>query len=91
MEGYKLGLTTITEGKRVYITEVVADSVQFLEPKNVRETSGGSGETSQPSGQSNSQVNQRRGSQDPFNDPFGDNPFRNDGNPIDISDDDLPF
>ena len=56
------------EGKRVYVTEVIADNVRFLE-------SSGSGSGSQASGQ-------QRAQQDPFVD---------DGRPIDISDDDLPF
>lgn len=56
------------EGKRVYVTEIVADNVRFLE-------SGGSGNSSQASGQQRTQ-------QDLFID---------DGKPIDISDDDLPF
>jgi single-strand DNA-binding protein len=55
------------EGKRVYVTEIVADNVRFLE------SSGGSNSAS--SQQPNKQ-------QDPFVD---------DGKPIDISDDDLPF
>lgn len=49
------------EGKRVYVTEVIADSVRFLE--------------------SSKQDNSK---------PKGD-PFQEDGKPIDISDDDLPF
>ncbi|MBW7475922.1 single-stranded DNA-binding protein [Paenibacillus oenotherae] len=52
------------EGRRVYITEVVADNVRFLER----------GQTPQSSPE--------RGQGDPFPD---------DGRPIDISDDDLPF
>lgn len=56
------------EGKRVYVTEVIADNVRFLE-------SSGSGSNSQASGQ-------QREQQDPFID---------DGKPINISDDDLPF
>lgn len=56
------------EGKRVYVTEVIADNVRFLE-------SSGSGNSEQPS-------KQQRSQQDPFID---------DGKPIDISDDDLPF
>lgn len=51
------------EGKRVYITEVVADNVRFLETMSKNETN-------------------VKDKQDPFSD---------DGNPIDISDDDLPF
>lgn len=52
------------DGKRVYITEVVAESVQFLEPKK-----------------DNQQRNEQR----------SEDPFSNDGQTIDISDDDLPF
>jgi single-strand DNA-binding protein len=80
-----------TEGKRVYITEVVADSVQFLEPKNGRESSERETQGNQSSNKPNYQGKQRRDAQDPFEDPFGDDPFRNDSKPIDISDDDLPF
>lgn len=53
------------EGKRVYVTEVIADNVRFLE-------SGNRTESRQP------------GSQDK-------DPFQDDGKPIDISNDDLPF
>lgn len=52
------------EGRRVYVTEVVADNVRFLE-------SSGSGSEKK---------------EQPTNDPFQD-----DGKPLDISDDDLPF
>lgn len=51
------------EGKRVYVTEVVADNVRFLETINKND-------------------NTQRDSN---------NPFIDDGSPIDISDDDLPF
>ena len=54
------------EGKKVYITEVVADNVRFLESTN----KSGDESRSRPSDK---------------------DPFINDGNPIDISDDDLPF
>jgi single-strand DNA-binding protein len=84
------------DGRRVYVTEVVAESVQFLEPR--------SGNEQRPSG------SQPQGNQGGYGqgDPFGQNqnqrnnnnqgytrvdkdPFANDGQPIDISDDDLPF
>lgn len=52
-----------SEGKKIFITEVVADSVQFLDTKN--------GASQQA--------------------PKENDPFRNSGTPIDISDDDLPF
>jgi single-strand DNA-binding protein len=74
------------DGKRVYTTEVVADSVQFLEPK-----SSGAGadrpQGQQPSYQQNqspspSQQNYTRVDEDPFSSGSG---------PIEVSDDDLPF
>lgn len=49
------------DGKRVYITEVVADSVQFLEPKGNRTDNGGANAST-----SNTKVD---------NDPFGGNPI----------------
>ena len=63
------------EGKRVYVTEIVAESVQFLEPKV-----NGQGQ----------QNNGSQGQQKP-NAPVNDDPFANNGGQIDISDDDLPF
>ena len=63
------------DGKRVYTTEVVADSVQFLEPRNANS------ERSQ-SQQSSSQENYTRVDEDPFASGRG---------PIEVSDDDLPF
>src|SRR5699024_6555991 len=59
------------DGKTVFVTEVVADSVQFLEPKN-----------SNNSGPAKNNQNSMQQSDDPF---------KNDGEPIDISDSDLPF
>lgn len=55
------------EGKRVYVVEVVADNVQFLE--------------------SNRQDSQEKPAQQTQNT----DPFANEGQPIDITDDDLPF
>lgn len=60
------------EGRKVYVTEIIADNVRFLE--------------------SASTGNRR----DPVNNPdrndrFDEDPFADDGSPIDISDDDLPF
>ncbi|MGV3487742.1 MAG: single-stranded DNA-binding protein [Tuberibacillus sp.] len=76
------------EGRRVYITEVVADSVQFLEPKGAR---------GQMPMNNNNFMQQpqapNRGANQDFGNPFeqDDDPFAGDGKPIDISDDDLPF
>lgn len=86
------------EGKRVYVTEVIADNVRFLESNReagaAREEGGSSsgGGTSSGGGYSGggasyggggrSNNNSRNDSRDPFQD---------DGRPIDISEDDLPF
>ncbi|WP_173918118.1 single-stranded DNA-binding protein [Halobacillus sp. Marseille-Q1614] len=74
------------EGKRVFVTEVVADSVQFLESKGGSSQGGG--------GQQGSgfQPNQNQPSNNNFNNNNNnDDPFADKGEPIDISDDDLPF
>lgn len=75
------------EGKRVYVTEVIADNVRFLE-SNREGGGGGNGaqrEEAPYGGGNRSNTGgggYSRGNQDPFSD---------DGKPIDISDDDLPF
>lgn len=74
------------EGKRVYVTEVIADNVRFLESNRDSSGGGGNREESSFSGGSSSgnrgNNNNSRNNQDPFSD---------EGKPIDISDDDLPF
>ncbi|WP_066195402.1 MULTISPECIES: single-stranded DNA-binding protein [Gracilibacillus] len=88
------------EGKRVFITEVMAESIQFLEPKN----NAGGGQPSQRSqgynqnqqqapfnqnqNQYNNNNNQGNNNQGNSN---NENPFQDSGEPVDISDDDLPF
>ena len=89
------------DGKRVYITEVVAESVQFLEPRNSgggndQQRSGGGNYGGSPQGQGFSYGQQDQNQQKQRNNNQGytrvdDDPFANDGQPIDISDDDLPF
>ena len=72
------------DGQRVYVTEVVCESVQFLETKNsVQQTNNNSGSYKQAYG--NDQPQQARG-----NRPVEPNPFEN-GGPVDVNDDDLPF
>lgn len=82
------------EGRKVYVTEVVADNVRFLEPPSAQAarteaapghapsyssySSGAPAQTSRPTGASSASEPRER---DPFDD----------GQPIDISDDDLPF
>lgn len=70
------------EGRRVYVTEVVADNVRFLESGNRDGGGAGMREERGEFGGGPSRGNADRGNQDPFSD---------DGRPIDISDDDLPF
>jgi len=67
------------EGRRVYVTEVVADNVRFLE-------SAGSGQQQREDGSSGNSGGggNRFRSQEP-------DPFSSEGSPVDISDDDLPF
>ncbi|AKG03346.1 MULTISPECIES: single-stranded DNA-binding protein [Salimicrobium] len=75
------------EGRRVFVTEVVADSVQFLESKG----SSGGGQSSRSDQSSGYQGNQNQPSQGNYGQSKNDDPFADDGEPIDISDDDLPF
>ena len=72
------------DGKRVYTTEVVADSVQFLEPKSANTDRSQGQQTSYQQNQSPSpsQQNHTRVDEDPFSSGSG---------PIEVSDDDLPF
>jgi single-strand DNA-binding protein len=77
-----------SEGKRVYVTEVIADNVRFLESPN-RENGAGGGSTAkreEPSNGGGERVSQSSNNKNNNQDPFSD-----DGKPIDISDDDLPF
>lgn len=71
------------EGRRVYVTEVVADNVRFLESASAvnREEFGSPNYDNQNHGSYNT-------NQD-FNSDL--DPFSDDGKPVDISDDDLPF
>lgn len=73
------------EGKRVYVTEVVAENVQFL---GGRGNEGGGDQFGYDPGPGF--VGGSRPSTQRNDDPFGD-PFASAGKPINISDDDLPF
>jgi single-strand DNA-binding protein len=80
------------EGRRVYVTEIIADNVRFLESAN-REGGGqgreeGSGGNPGASGGGYGGGNRSSGSRNSGN---SNDPFADDGRPIDISDDDLPF
>ena len=68
------------QGQRVYVTEVVAETFQLLESRSVREGQGGG--YSAPSNQAPTQSTPDFSRNE---NPFGQT------NPMDISDDDLPF
>ncbi|WP_339193696.1 single-stranded DNA-binding protein [Aeribacillus sp. FSL W8-0870] len=90
--------------QRRYVTEVVAENVRFLESANSGSGNNGNGNGGQGGGgnqgsgrggQTGGGRNQRGGRSDDHpgaggHDP-GYDPFWDDGRPIDISDDDLPF
>lgn len=68
------------DGKRVYVTEVLAESVEFLEPrKDSRNTVPNENDASPVKPNNQKSANQPR------------DPFARETKPIDISDDDLPF
>ncbi|CAH0186911.1 MULTISPECIES: single-stranded DNA-binding protein [Peribacillus] len=70
------------DGKRVYVTEILAESVQFLEPKSQNAGGNSQGNTNTSgSNQNRTQSNYTRVDDDPFGN----------GKTLDISDDDLPF
>ena len=72
------------QGQKVYVTEVVAETFQLLESRSVREGKGkgqGQGGYSAPSNQAPTQTPDFSRQENPFGQT----------NPLDISDDDLPF
>lgn len=78
------------QGQRVYVTEVVADSIQFLESKGSQQQ--GQNYQQQP----NQQYNQQSHSQQQINAANQEvnrqaDPFQGQGQPIDIDDSSLPF
>ena len=92
------------DGNRVFMTEVVADSVQFLEPRGASagRSEGGSnapyqGAPSQgaPSqGGAQQQQSYQQSNYQPNQQNYtrtNDDPFSTGGGPIEVSDDDLPF
>jgi single-strand DNA-binding protein len=69
------------EGKRVYVTEVVADNVQFLSSSGERKEFG-----TDSAGRSEQHGNHSFNQNDAMNDPFA-----RDNRYADLEDDDLPF
>ncbi|GAE93856.1 single-stranded DNA-binding protein [Gracilibacillus boraciitolerans JCM 21714] len=96
------------EGQRVFVTEVVADSIQFLESKggsgggqpnqgsqgynqNQNQNQPSQANQNQYNQNNNNNNNQNQNNQNNQGNNGGDSPFQDSGEPIDISDDDLPF
>ncbi|MDQ0215399.1 single-strand DNA-binding protein [Oikeobacillus pervagus] len=83
------------DGRRVYVTEVLAESVQFLEPRNASAGNSRRDDSGMFGGSQRHQDNPfSQNQQDRNNNGFtriDEDPFANDGQQIDISDDDLPF
>jgi single-strand DNA-binding protein len=73
------------DGKRIYVTEVLAESVQFLEPKSRNENLNNHSNTNTRQNQNNSNTSQNNGYTRVDEDPFAGQ------RQIDISSDDLPF
>jgi single-strand DNA-binding protein len=87
-----------TDGKRVYVTEILAESVQFLEPRSSNTGEEGQSNTNTGGngyGSNNRQQQQDNGYQSKTQNNnytrVDDDPFANDGKTIDISVYVLPF
>ncbi len=77
------------DGKMVYITEVLAEGIQFLESRN-SQNNAHTGDYSQSN--TNYQNTQQNAQNAPNNNAQQqNNPFEHDGQQINIQDDDLPF
>lgn len=76
------------EGKKVYVTEVVAENVRFLESTN-KENASGSPESS--GGKGRPYTSQRPQASAERNQNAFDDPFIQTGRPVDLAEDDLPF
>ncbi|EBB6231706.1 single-stranded DNA-binding protein, partial [Listeria innocua] len=74
------------DGKRVFVTEVVAESVQFLEPRNHAEGATSNNYQKQDNYSNNNKTSSYRADKSQKSDSFA-----NEGKPIDINEDDLPF
>lgn len=77
------------DGKRVYTTEVVADSTQFLEPRGTGSAPSGEGQQQQQEQRPPAQQQQQ--SQQQNYTRTDDDPFSTGGGPIEVDDSDLPF
>lgn len=83
------------DGQRIYFTNVVADSIQFLEPRN---SAGGSQNTSNYESSTNyhgtitvTTQGDFGGNNQPSYTRADEDPFANSKGPMEVSEDDLPF
>ena len=86
------------DGKRVYTTEVVADSTQFLEPRNANADRPGSAQGAPSYGGQQQEQSRYQQPNQQYQQPnqqnytrTDDDPFSTGSGPIEVSDDDLPF
>ncbi|WP_313150748.1 single-stranded DNA-binding protein [Lysinibacillus capsici] len=84
------------DGQRIYFTNVVADSIQFLEPKNGAGSSRGTSnyESSTNTGgqqQGSSQGQYGGNNNQPSYTRVDEDPFANSKGPMEVNQDDLPF
>ena len=91
------------EGRKVYVTEVVASNIQFLESRNASSQSGGNGFNSMPEppmqseptpydfADNNNQSNSNVSNRPTMNIEDERDPFASFGESVEISDNDLPF
>lgn len=85
------------EGRKVFVTEVICDSVQFLEPKNSQNNANTNAQQTNYNQATNTSYNQnnvapgQNNANNGYTQQSQPNPFANATGPIDIQDDDLPF
>lgn len=86
------------EGRKVYVTEVVASNVQFLESRNATQSNGGNGFNSMPEPPMEKtpydfadETPSNNSSQPTMNIDDEKDPFASFGEQVEISDNDLPF
>ncbi len=84
------------QGQRVYVTEVVVENFTLLESREVTERRKQAPDASTtdnypPPNKKQNDFNQKRQQQEPAYNNQYDDPFMDNGQSIDISDDDLPF
>ncbi|MEG0381313.1 MAG: single-stranded DNA-binding protein [Kurthia sp.] len=83
------------DGKRIYTTDVIADAIQFLEPRsegNTQQNNSGGYQSQQNAPPQQQSQHQQQPSQNQQNySRVDEDPFANSKGPIEVSEDDLPF